>query len=476
MSKFKIPTRLRNLSWSFLDNFSQQIVNFLVGIILARILLPEDFGVVGIVTVVMLFCKTIIEGGFGMALINKQNCKSVDFDTVFFTAVICSFIIYLILISTSEYIALYYGEEDLEYLLDITGIGFLFTAFNLVYRTLLQKKMLYKKLTRISFISVLISGCFSIILAVNDYGVISLVYRIILGQIITLILFLKIQLWAPSLKFSFSSLKEILRYSLPILMSNIFNVIQKNVYSLVIGKFFSPQTLGYYTRANTFQSLASVNITNTIQRVSFADLSKIESTKSKQKEFGKYFDIAVFLIGLTMLLVYSNAEEIILLLLGEKWGESIPILKALSFVGFFVPLYNICLNYLAVLGKTKLYFYIDLIAKLLIIPVVVIGYFYGLSEMINAIVLHAVVSYIIILFAWKYQLQIDIYIFIKKTLLAGLLILFTYFVVDLIACFVLEFESFILQLLFRSLFIVLIYLLGLRLFNPIMFKRISNGF
>ncbi|NWO29287.1 lipopolysaccharide biosynthesis protein [Capnocytophaga sp. oral taxon 903] len=275
----------RHLFWSSVDNFLQQILNFVVGIILARILVPEDFGLIGIATFFITVTNVLVEGGFGAALINKKNTTQTDYSTIFFINIGFSVFLYLLLYVSSAGIASFFGNPPIQPLLQLLGLNIVLVSFELIHRTILIKELAFRKIAVVSFISVTISAVCAIVMAKRGWGVYSLVYRVLIGEAITVVLFWILNKWRPSCLFSWHSFKQLFLYGGNLLFSNLLNILQTNIYYVFIGKFFSASALGYYTRAVTFRDLFSSNISTIVKKVSFSTLSKEENLKAKSDKF-----------------------------------------------------------------------------------------------------------------------------------------------------------------------------------------------
>lgn len=387
----------KDLFWSLSDNLSQQIMNFVVGIILARLLLPQDFGLVGIITVFLTISNVLVDGGFSSALIHKKDLKNIDYNTVFYTNVFISTLIYILLFIGSETIASFFKRPELKGMIRIAGLNIVLLSFSAIHRTIIIRNLNFKLITLVSFIAVFISATSAIYLAYSGFGVYSLIYRVLIGEIATILLFWILNKWRPKLEFSFESLKGLFSYGSNLLFSNILNSLHSNLFYFIIGKFYSPAQLGYYTRASTFRDLASSNISNTIKRVSFSTLSKINDHDKMVDEYLFFRNITYLCSSSCMLILFACSEEIIVILLSEKWLSSVWILKSISSVGIFLTLYNIGLNFFAVIGNTKLLLKVEIFGKFLIIPIVIISLFTSFNTFITLIIIHTVIMYLIIL-------------------------------------------------------------------------------
>lgn len=376
---------LKGLFWSFADNLLQQTVNFIVGIILARILLPEEFGVLGIISVFIAISNTFVNSGLSDALINKKETSETDYNTVFWANVVLGIFTYTLLFLIAPFIAIFFNQESLTNLIRITAISVILVSFSSIQRTILTKNIDFKTITVVSIISVFLSGTIAVYMAFKGYGILSLVIRIVLGQLFSLILFWILNSWRPKLIFDFESFKSMYRYGVNLFLSRIMNSIYDNLYYFIIGKFFSPASLGYYTRAESFKNLVSTNIINTVQRVSFSALSAKKDENNQLDLFKKFISGTFFITSFFMTILFVSANEIILILIGDKWATSILYLKILSISGLFMPLYTLNINFLAVKNKTRLYFKIELFTKLFAIPTILIGISFGIIAMLVTI-------------------------------------------------------------------------------------------
>ena len=420
----RINKTIGSFLWSFCDNFLQQIVNFTVGIILARILTPEDFGLIGIISVFIVMSNIFVNSGLSDALINKKNAVSIDYDTIFWANLVLGVIMFVVLFLTSPYVSFFFERKELTLLIRVTSLSVVFMSLSSIQRTIYIKKLNFKTITIVSIVAVIISGVTAVLMALKGYGVMSLVFRMVLGQFITFLAFWLISKWRPKLKFNYQSFKLMYNYGVNLFISRLFNSIYNSLYLFIIGKFFTINILGFYTRAESFKNLASSNITNTLQRVSFSLLSSKNDEKLKMSLFKEIFNGAFFITSFFMSILFICSEEIILILVGSKWAPSIIYLKIITLSGFFLPLYALNINFLAVSNKTKLYMSIDVGTKILSVPVILVGYYYGIIEMLYGLVFVSILNYIISAFyislLYNYKLKKQLYLIFKGILLFSL--------------------------------------------------------
>lgn len=384
---------VKALFWSFADNFINLGGQFIVGIILARILSPREFGLVGMLSIFIAISQTFIDSGFSNALIRKKDCTQRDYSTVFYFNLAVSIFCYALLFIFSRYISSFFKEPQLEVLLKILGLGLVLNSFGLIQRTILTKDINFKTQAKVSVVATLGSSFIAILMAVNGFGVWSLV-ALTLSRYGFVTTFLWIWAkWKPAFVFCKKSFNDLFYFGSKLLISGLIETIYNNIYYLIIGKFFSAVDLGYYSRADQFQSVPSGNLQSVISRVSFPVLSKLQDDPEHLKNtYQKIIKNTMFAAFCLMLGLAAVAHPLILALLGSKWEPSVVYLQLLCFVGMFYPLHAINLNMLQVCGRSDLFLRIEILKKILAIPIIILGIFYGIKAMIYGMMLHSLVS------------------------------------------------------------------------------------
>jgi teichuronic acid exporter len=387
---------INGLSWSFIETILKYSLSFVIGIILARILGPEEFGLIGMTAIFFSISNTFINSGFSYSLIQKKEISETDLSTVFYFNIFTGILIYAILFFSSNFISNYFSKPILGPLIKIIGLNLLIGSFGIVHQTILTRNVNFKLLTKISFISTITSGCVAIILAYKGFGIWSLVMQAIVSTITTNILLWLTSRWTPVLLFSFKSLSSMFNYGSKLMLSGLLNTIFENIYYLVIGKYFSTQTLGYFTRAQGFANIASENITGVIQRVSFPILSSIqEDPKRLKNAYITLIRSTMFFTFISMFCIAASANALVLTLVGVKWASSVPILQLICFSVVFYPLHAINLNMLNVLGRSDIFLNLEIIKKILIVPVVMIGIYFGLKGLLYGMIGHSILAFFI---------------------------------------------------------------------------------
>lgn len=393
MSSIKEKT-VSGLLWSFIDNFSRQGIVFVVGIILARLLSPREFGLIGMTTVFIAISQSFVDSGFSQALIRKKKCTQVDYSTVFYFNLTTALFFYAVLFFSSAVISNFFEEPQLKLIIRVLGLSLIVNAFTIIQRTRLTKRIDFKLQTKISVIAVVVSGTIAIVMAYKGYGVWSLVIKSLAGFALTSLLLWIWNGWIPSWVFSKKSFREMFSFGSRLLVSGLLDTAYRNIYLLVIGKYFSAADLGFYTRADQFNKLPSQNITSVIQRVSYPVLSSIQDDLPRLKAaYQKLIKSTMLISFVAMMGMAAIAEPMVLTLIGEQWLPSVVYLQLLCFVGMLYPLHAINLNMLQVQGRSDLFLRLEIIKKVMAIPVIIIGIFLGIQYMIIGMIINSVLAY-----------------------------------------------------------------------------------
>lgn len=381
------------LFWSFVDNFTNQAIQFIVGTVLARLLSPNDFGLVGMLAFFIAISQSLIDSGFSQALIRKQNCTDADYSTVFYFNFIAGLVIYFIIFLSSGLISRFFEQPQLFDLVRVLGLVLIINSVTILQRTMLTKNINFKLQTRISVIASTLSGIISIVLAYYGFGVWSLVAKTLLQQLIISALLWFWNKWIPKWVFDKNSFKEMFQFGFRLTLSGLLDTSFKNIYYLIIGKYFSAAELGYYTRAQLFSNLPSSNITGIIQRVSYPVLSTLQDDSEKLKQgYRKIIMSTMFITFVLMMSMAAMAKYMIVVLVGEKWLPSVTYLQLLCFVGMIFPLNAINLNIINVKGRSDIFLKLEIIKKIITVPVIFVGIYFGIVQMIIGLFVFSLVA------------------------------------------------------------------------------------
>jgi len=291
--------------WSAIDNVAQLGVSFVVSIVLARLLSPEDYGLLGIVAIFTNICATIINGGFGSALIRKKDTTENDYNTVFIVNLVASFILYALLFFLAPLFAIFFGRSELVSLTQVSSIGIIIGSLAIVQQARLTKEIDFKTQTYITIISSLISGVVGIVIALCDYGVWSLVWQGLISQILKTLLLWYFKRWRPVFQFSLESFKELFGFGWKLMVGRLIDTVWKELNQFVVGKYYNPATLGQYTRANQFSQLFSINLTTVVDRVTFPVLSEIQDDNERMlNAYRRIIKITMFIAAVCMFALF----------------------------------------------------------------------------------------------------------------------------------------------------------------------------
>lgn len=387
---------LRGLSWSFVDNFAAQTISFVVGIVLARLIAPSEYGIVAYITFFVAISTSLVEGGFDSALIRKKDCTSTDYSTVFYYNLAIGIILYLLLLLLAPMAESFFEAPGFAFILRIAGFVLVINALGSIQQTLMSKRIDFKTKTKISLSSNIFAGIISIILAYKGFGVWSLVWKTLLGQLLTTVLLWLFNDWRPTMVFSIKSFRELFGFGYKLALSGLIDTVYKNIFYPIIGKNFSPATLGQYTRASQYKTLFSSTLTNNIQRVTYPVLSTIQDDPEKLKSgYRKMIKSTMLITFICMLGLASIAKPMVLILIGEKWLPCVPYLQLMCFSGMFYPLHAMNLNVIMVIGRSDLFLKLEIIKKILYIPLILIGIYLGVIALLIGSIIYSTICYLL---------------------------------------------------------------------------------
>ena len=374
---------VKGVGWSFIDNIASQGIAFLVGLILARILTPSEFGVLGMVTIFIALSNSIIDSGFSSALIRKRDANSTDYSTVFIFNLVVSIILYFTLYLSSPIISDFFREPQLIAITRVLGLLLIINALGIIQRTLLNVEVDFKTQTKISVIASLVSAVIGIGMAFYGYGVWSLVGQQLSRQTVNSILLWCYSSWRPQLVFSLKSFKELFGFGSKLLVSGLLDTGFKNIYYIVIGRFYTADQLGQYARAEQFNIIFSSNLTNIVQRVSYPVLSSIQDEQDRLREaYRRVIKTTMMVTFACMFGLAAIAKPLILILIGDQWIQAVKYLQIICFSGMLYPLHAINLNMLQVKGRSDLFLKLEIIKKCLALFPILLGIFLGIELML----------------------------------------------------------------------------------------------
>jgi O-antigen/teichoic acid export membrane protein len=370
-----------------MESIGMQGVRFVFGIILARLLFPEQFGLIGMLWVFIAVAQSFTDSGYGAALIQKQDTTATDINTIFYFNIAVGLIAMGVVCLFAPWIAVFFNQPELTSLTRAMSAIILINSFAIIHFTMIHIRLDFKTLTKVSFVESALSGVVGVTLAVMGFGVWSLVAQQVSASILRTLLLWVLNSWRPAFVFSFGSLRQLFGFGSRMLASGLLDQIFSNIYSLVIGKLFSATDLGYFTRARTFQEIPTNTLSGLVSRVVFPVFSSIQDDSSRLKAGLKKAVSFLVMIHFPMMIGLAViARPLVLTLLTDKWAECIPYLQLLCFAGLLYPVHLMNLNILMALGRSDLFLRLEIIKKVLIVISIAITWRWGISTMIYGLI------------------------------------------------------------------------------------------
>lgn len=381
-SKLTNKNILKNLFWRFSERTAAQGVSFIVSVVLARLLTPEDYGLIGLITVFISIATVFVSSGFGNALIQKKDATQTDFSSVFYFSIVMGLIMYAILFVCSPLIAGFYNEPLLTPIVRVLSISLVIAGINSVQQAYISKTMQFKRFFFSTIIGTIISAVVGIFMAYKGYGVWALVAQTLTNQVIdTCILWFTVK-WRPTLEFSLKEMKKMFSYGWKLLFSNIIDTVYNNLYSLVIGKFYSAKDLGYYNRGRNIPNMVITNINGSIQSVMFPAFSNCQGDKVRLKAMvRRSIMTSTYIIFPAMIGLAAVSKPLTILLLTEKWLPSVPFMQFSCFILAFWPIHTTNLQAINAVGRSDIFLKLEIIKKIIGFSIMVLSIPFGLYIM-----------------------------------------------------------------------------------------------
>ena len=385
---------IHGVIWSLIDNVSSSGVIFFVGIILARLLTPEEYGVMAMVSIFIAISNSIIDSGFSSALIRKVKVKPIEYNTVFYFNLLISLLLYICLFFISPFIALFFREPILCEVMRVIGLILIINALSIIPYTIFVREINFKTQTIISLIASVGSGVIGVWMAFSGQGVWSLVGQQLGRQCLNTLFLWFFCHWKPTVSFSMTAFKEMFGFGSKLLLSGLLDTIYKDIYYIVIGRCFSSSILGQYTRAKQFSMVFSTNLTTVVQRVSFPVLSSIQDDSIRLREaYRKVIKSTMLVSFACMLGLAAIAKPLLILLISDKWLPAVYFLQIVCFSNMLYPLHAINLNILKVKGRSDVFLKLEVIKKVLAIFPILVGVYLGIEMMLWGSVIISAISY-----------------------------------------------------------------------------------
>lgn len=364
--------------WSGAQRFGSMMLMFISSIVLARLLTPDDYGYIGMLTIFLAIASTFIDGGFDSALIQKQRPTREDYSTIFYWNLFLSVVLYLVLFLTAPLIARFYHLPLLAMILRVQGIVLILNAVRIIQTNQLKKRLEFKKIATVNLSVSALSLAVTIYFAWRGFGVWALVIQQLMVSFLTTFIYWITGHWTPLFYFSAQSFKELFSFGGFILLSNLVNTFCNNIQGLLIGKFYSPTTLGYYSKAKHTEELSSTFISSVIDQVAYPVLSEAQhDTDYMVRMLKKFTSVLAFVTFPVLALLALTAKPIFILLYSDRWLPSVPYFQLLCLAGFAICLQGINYYAIAALGKSREMFHWTMFKRISGIVLMIAGLFFG---------------------------------------------------------------------------------------------------
>lgn len=423
----------KGLFWGGFSNGAQQLLNLAFGIVLGRLLDASDYGMVGMLTIFSAIASALQEGGFVSALTNRKEVCHKDYNAVFWFSILCSITIYILLFFAAPLIADFYKIPELIPLSRFSFLGFVIASMSIAPRAYLFKNLKIKETTLISISSLGISGTVGILLAANGFAYWGMATQSITFVTVMTILNFYFSHWRPKLEFDFKPIREMIGFSSKLIITNIFNIINNNLFSVLLGKFYSAQEVGNFTQANKWNGMGHTLITGMINGIAQPVFTSVVDDRARQLAiFRKLLRFTAFISFPAMLGLSLVSKELIVITVGAKWLPSAYILQILCIWGAFIPIINLFSNLIISRGHSSIYMWNAICLSVLQLIAVCGMYPYGLEWMLRIFVIINI-SWLFVWFGFvRREIQLTLYAMLKDLspylLLSATLVIGTYYV------------------------------------------------
>ena len=387
---------LSGMLWSSIQTFGNQIISFGVSIILARLLLPAEFGLIGMIGLFMGIGGALVASGLGASLIRTTDADQADYSTVFIFNMAGSIIMYLIMFFAAPFIADFFHQRLLIKITRIYSLSFIISAFTAVQVTRLHKHLDFKTETKASVISTLVSGILGVGLAYNGFGVMSLVWMGLGGAVVFSAMIWVRSGWQPSLLFDRKKFRYHFAFGSRMMFSGILDILFINAYTIIIGKFYNPTQLGYYNRADSLKQLPVSTFSGILNKVTYPLFAEIKNDDVRLKSvYQRIMKMVIFVIAPVLMLMGVLAEPLFRFVFTEKWLPAVPYFQILCVAGVLYPIHAYNLNILSVKGRSDLFLRLEIIKKVLLAVVLAISFSFGITGLLWGQVIFSILAFFI---------------------------------------------------------------------------------
>jgi O-antigen/teichoic acid export membrane protein len=382
--------------WTFIDILINKGAYFIATIVLAGILGPKEFGLIGMIMLFISIGNTLIDSGMSTSLIRSNNVTENEYSTVFITNILMSVLVYLILFFIAPFIASFYEQPILINVIKWYCLGFVITSLRSIHNVKLMKEMEFRKITILNLPGIIISVIIAIWMGYKGYGIWSLVSLFLINQFISTVLFWLFIKWKPSFYFDFANYKDHFKFGYKLTLSALLNTVFENIYNILIGKFYNVKTLGFYERAYTFNNYPVSILSGIILKVSLPSLTSIKGDEVRlQKAYKSIMQMSFLISASGLAFAALLAHQIVKLVLGEQWLPIVPLFQVLSISFMFYPIHSLNINILSIFGRSDLFLKLEVVKKIMILIVVAICFNFGVIGLVWSSVINSILALII---------------------------------------------------------------------------------
>ncbi|WP_188049982.1 lipopolysaccharide biosynthesis protein [Flavobacterium sp. GP15] len=382
--------------WTFLQTFGTQFITFGVSIILSRLLLPSDFGLIAMLGVFIALGGAFINSGLSQSLIRTLEADEEDYATVFYFNLVVSIFTYCLIYMCAPFIASFYNQEQLQLIIRVYSVTFVINAFSTIQITRLSKMLDFKTQMLVSIPSLIFSSIVGVIMAFHGYGVWSLVWSAIVQSLASTIQFWYHCKWRPLWLFNIEKFKYHFHFGMKLLFSGILDILFTNAYTIIIGRFFAASQVGFYNRANSLQMLPASTLSAIVANVSFPLFASIQNDEVRLKSvYKKIMQMVIFLVAPTLIFMAVLAEPLFRFLFTEKWLPAVPYFQILCINGILYPIHSYNLQILNVKGRSDLFLKLEIIKKIIAVIAIGISFQFGIYGLLYGSVLSSILAFFI---------------------------------------------------------------------------------
>lgn len=387
---------ISGMLWTFAQQFSVQGISFIVSIILARLLLPEEFGLIAMISVFVGVSNAVISSGMTQSLVRTDHLDDDDFSTVFYFNLAVSILIYILIFAVAPLIADFYHQVLLVNILRVYSVVFVLDAFSAIQVTRLTKSLDFKSQMKVAVPSLIISSIVGITMAIYGYGVWSLVGAAIVKSFFNTVQYWLWSSWRPVLRFKMEKFRQHFNYGFKIMLAGILDIIFSNAYTIIIGKFFLPAQVGFYNRADALQQLPVLNITTMVNKVVFPLFSAMQNDETRlQSTYKKIMQMVIYLVAPVLLIMAAIAEPLFRFLFTDKWLPAVPYFQILCLNGILFPIHSYNLIILKVKGRSDLFLKLEIVKKIIIVLVILFSIQFGIYGLLYGSVISSVLCFFV---------------------------------------------------------------------------------